>query len=326
MIFLRPDLWWVAAAMLVAVVALRRLAPRRSVAVTTIAWLADPFYRASALRHLPPGLCAAALAFVLCGLLQPAQALVQREVRIQGLDIVLVIDLSFSMMQPIGFSGDSSVRPAVSAPTRIEAVKQALRTFIQRRPSDRIGVVVFSDNSYVVSPLTMDHEHLLDYFSLIDPRMLVGEGMTAIGDGIDAGMQLLRRQSTSERRNKVLMVFTDGVSNRGRNPMRSLEDATMAGTRVHVVGVDLEQEIKQSPAAGAFVEAIHARGGRYYAAESSAHLDDAARSLDELEQGEATTTAYLRNEPMVRWTALPALVMLVLAVGLRAVPSFIGLH
>jgi Ca-activated chloride channel family protein len=326
MTFLRLDLWWVPVAILVAIVGIRRLVPRRSVAVTTIAWLADPVYRASATRHVPLGLCAGALALALCGLLQPARPLVQREVRIQGLDIVLVIDLSFSMMQPIGFTDNSRGQPAMTAPVRIDAVKQALRTFIQRRPSDRIGVVVFSDNSYVVSPLTLDHEHLLDYFSLIDPRMLVGEGMTAIGDGIDAGMQLLRRQSTSERRNKVLMVFTDGVSNRGRNPLRSLEDATRSGTRVHVVGVDLEQEIKQSAEATAFVEAVQTRGGRYYAAESPAQLDAAASSLDELEQGEARTTTYLRNEPLVQWMALPALVMLLLAVGLRALPNFIALH
>jgi Ca-activated chloride channel family protein len=326
MTFLRPDLWWGPIAMLVAVVVIRRLLPRRSVAVTTIAWLTDPLYRASAMRHLPLGLAAAALGLVLCGLLQPARALVQREVRIQGLDIVLVIDLSFSMIQPIGVGDGAQVRPSVTAPTRIEAVKQALRTFIQRRPSDRIGVVVFSDNSYVVSPLTLDHEHLLGYFNLIDPRMLVGEGMTAIGEGIDTGMLLLRRQSTSERRNKVVMVFTDGVSNVGRDPIQSLEDATRAGTRVHVVGVDLEQEIKRSQEAEKFIEAIRNWGGRYYAAESSADLEAAARSLDELEQGEVKTNAYLRNEPVVQWMAPAALVMLLLAVGLRAVPIFIGLH
>src|SRR5262249_20531989 len=160
---------------------------------------------------LPFGLAAAALGLVLCGLLQPARGVVQREVRIQGLDIVIVIDLSLSMTEPIGSKNDALVRPPWAGPTRIEAVKRALRTFIQRRPNDRIGVVVFSDNSYVVSPLTFDHEHLLGYFSLIDPQTLAGEGMTAIGDGIDTGMLLLRRQSTSERRNKVLMVFTDGA-------------------------------------------------------------------------------------------------------------------
>jgi len=94
---LRPDLWWMIIAIVLAVLAVRRLTRRRAVAVTTIALLTDPSYQASPLRHLPFGLAAGALVLVLCGLLQPVLALVQREVRIQGLDIVLVIDLSLSM-------------------------------------------------------------------------------------------------------------------------------------------------------------------------------------------------------------------------------------
>lgn len=322
---LRVDLWWAAIAIIVAVVAVRRLTRQRAVAVTTIALMDDPSYQAPLLRHLPFGLAAAALVLVLCGLLQPVLASIQRDVRIQGLDIVLVIDLSLSMTEPIGFKGGIG-QGSATGPARIDAVKQAVRTFIERRPDDRVGVVVFSDNSYVVSPLTLDHEHLLGYFSLIHPLMLVGEGKTAIGDGIDTGMLLLRRQSTSERRNKVLMVFTDGASNMGRNPLQSLADATRAGARVHLVGVDLEQEIKRSPRVGDFIEAVQSRGGRYYAAESLAELDEAARSLDDLERGEVTTRAYLRNEPLVQWFALPALALLLLALGLRAVPIFIGLH
>jgi Ca-activated chloride channel homolog len=323
--FLRVDLWWVALALVLGALVIRRLTRRRAVAVTAIELLADPSYRAPAWRHLPLVVALGALVVALFGFLQPVVPSIQRDVRIQGLDIVLVIDLSLSMTQPIGAAGPGGQRSTLYLP-RIDAVKQALRMFIERRPGDRVGVVVFSDNSYVVSPLTMDHQHLLGYFNLIDPMMLTGEGRTAIGDGIDTGMALLRRQSTSERRNKVVMVFTDGASNRGRNPMDSLKDATRAGARVHLVGVDLEQEIKQSPQVLKFIEGVRESGGRYYAAESSAELDEAARSLDELEQGEVRTRTYVRNEPLVEWFALPALGLLLVTVGLRAVPVFIGLH
>jgi Ca-activated chloride channel family protein len=324
--FLRWDLWWMPLVILVTVLAVRRFTRRRAIAVTSAALLRDPLYRASAVRHLPTALAAVALAGVLCGLLQPVLALVEREVRIQGLDIVLVIDLSLSMTQPIGISERLRTHPSQTGPPRIEAVKQALRAFIQRRPSDRFGVVVFSDNSYVVSPLTVDHEHLLGYFNLIDPHSLIGEGRTAMGDGIAAGMQLLRRQSTSERRNKVLMVFTDGASNLGRDPMLSLNEAVRTGTRVHMIGVDLEEERKQTPKVDEFIDALRSRGGHYYAAESLSDLDEAARSLDELEQGDVRTNVYVRNEPLVAWFALPSLAMLLLAIALRAVPAFIGLH
>jgi Mg-chelatase subunit ChlD len=147
-----------------------------------------------------------------------------------------------------------------------------------------------------------------------------------VGDGIDTGMRLLRRQSTSERRNKVLVVFTDGASNIGRDPLQSLEDATRAGTRVHLVGVDLEDDSGPSGPVHTFVEAIESHGGRYFSAESAAELDGAAQSLDDLEQGEITASLYVRNEPLVRWFATAALVLLLLALALRAVPIFIGLH
>jgi Ca-activated chloride channel family protein len=324
--FLRLDLWWAPLAVLAAVLAVRRLIPARAVAVTTTALLAEPGYRAPVVRHLPFGLLVGALCLVSCALLQPVVPLAERNVRVRGIDIVLVIDLSLSMTQPIGAGDGLPLRPSATRPARIQAVKQALQTFIHRRPGDRIGVVVFSDNSYVVSPLTFDHDHLLGYFSFIDPQTLVGEGRTAMGEGIDTGLLLLRKQSTSERRNKVLMIFTDGASNVGRDPVQGLEEATRAGTRVHLVGVDLDQERERSPQVGTLIDAVRARGGRYYAADSSADLEAAARSLDELEQGEVTATAYVRNEPLVRWLALPALAMLVLGICLRAVPIFVGLH
>jgi Ca-activated chloride channel family protein len=324
--FLRLDLFWAAFAIFVAVVAVRRLARHRAVASTTTELLMGPAYRASAWRHLPLGLATGALGLVLCGLLQPVLPIVYRDIRVQGLDIVLVIDLSLSMTQPIGVRDGRLAPGATPGPARIEAVKQALRTFIERRPDDRIGVVVFSDNSYVVSPLTFDHEHLLGYFSVIDPQAVVGEGQTAMGDGIDTGMLLLGRQSTSERRNKVLMVFTDGASNMGRDPVQSLEEATRGGTRVHLVGVDFAERSEPPAPEDILVGAIESRGGRYFAADSPADLDAAARSLDGLEQGEIRARTYERNEPLVQWFALPALGVLLAAVGLRAVPVLIGLH
>jgi len=323
--FLRFDLWWMVPAALVAIAVIRRMLARRAVAVATTLWLKDRWYRASVWRSLPIGLALAGLGVALCGFLQPVRPTVQRTVRMQGLDIVLVIDLSISMAQPIGVRAGRLPKDA-SGLKRIEAIKSALRTFITRRPSDRIGVVVFSDNSYVVSPLTLDHEHLFNYFGIIDPLSLVGEGQTAMGDGIDMGMTLLRRQSTAEHRNKVLLVFTDGASNMGRDPAQSIEDATRGGTRVHLVGVDLEDDSASKGPVSKLVETIRKRGGRYFAADSVVDLDEAAESLDELEQGEITATVNVRNEPLVRSFALSALVLLLLAFALRAIPVFIGLH
>ena len=137
---------------------------------------------------------------------------------------------------------------------------------------------------------------------------------------------LLNRQSTAELRNKVVIVFTDGNSNMGRNPIEAVQDATAAGIRVHVVGVDLEEEEKRHPEVGQLIATVRQGGGQYYAASSTADLETASRGLDQIEKGYLTTKTYTRNEPVVHWFALAALSMLLIAIGLRAMPIFIGLH
>jgi Ca-activated chloride channel family protein len=327
MTFLRPDLWWVAAVAALAIVVARRCLRRRVLAVTTVSLLTSRNYRASWLRLLPGACVVLALVIVLVGLLQPVSPVGERQVQQRGLDIVLVVDLSLSMTLPIDFRYQAVIAPnAPAGAARIEAVKAALKDFIVRRPDDRVGVVVFSDHAYVVSPLTFDKEHLFTYFDLITPQTLVGEGMTAIGDGVDMARFLLARQSTAEARNKVVVVFTDGNSNMGRDPIQSVGDANAAGVRVHIVGVDLKEEMRRHPEVGQLIATVRADGGQYYAADSVADLEAASRALDQVEKGKLTTKVYTRNEPVVRWLALAALMVLVAAVVLRAVPVFIGLH
>jgi Ca-activated chloride channel homolog len=327
MTFLRPDLWWVAAVAVLAVLMARWLGRRRVLAITTFSLLTGRGYRASPLRLLPFAFVWLSLALVLVAVLQPVIPIAEQQVQQRGLDIVLVVDLSLSMTQPIGLKYGAPFTPLPEAGgTRIDAIKTALRDFISRRPDDRIGVVVFSDHAYVVSPLTFDKEHLSGYFNLIDPGTLVGEGMTAIGDGVDMAAFLLRRQSTAEARSKVVIVFTDGNSNMGRDPIQSVADTNAAGIRVHIVGVDLEEEQKRHPEIGQLIATVRQGGGRYYAAGSRADLEAVSRGLDQVEKGYLTTKTYTRNEPVVQWFALAALAMLLIALGLRVLPIFIGLH
>ncbi len=328
MMFLRPDLAWVLVAVIAAIGLARVARRKRAVAFTRVRIVAAGVYRASRVRHLPVLLVMAALALVLVALLEPVVPLGEQQVEARGLDIVLAIDLSLSMYEPIGSKPRPGMMPEIAPPggARIDAIKDALRGFIARRRDDRIALVVFSDNAYVVCPLTFDREHLFGYFDLVDPNTLYGEGMTAIGEGLARALQLLGQQSKGGTRNKVIVVFTDGASNVGRDPAEALEDAAAHGVRVHVVGVDLQEEQKRSPQAIRLVNAVREHGGQYYAADSRAQLDAASRSLDEIEKGFLTTKVYVRNRPIVQWFAIPAIILLGLAMGLRAIPVFIGLH
>jgi len=129
---------------------------------------------------------------------------------------------------------------APQGPTRLDAVKNAVRRFIRARRDDRIGLVVFSDNPYVISPLTFDHEYLLHYVDMVDDQILRGEGQTAIGDGLALSDYVLYRQATpNSHGHQVIVLFTDGENNRGREPVDVMKEATAADIRVHMVGVDL---------------------------------------------------------------------------------------
>lgn len=328
MSFLRLELWWIAPVAVAAVLLARWLAPSRAVAFTRVRLLDPSLYRASRLRRLPNGVLWVSLAVVLLALMKPSTPFTERQIEAKGLDVVFVIDLSLSMSGPIGVTGEIS-GPFVPAPpgsSRMDATKDALHTFIALRRDDRIGIVVFSTNAYIVCPLTFDRDHLLEYFDFLDPNTLRGEGLTAIGDGITGATSLLLRQSAPNVANKVIIVFTDGANNAGRNPIEAVKEATLAGIRVHLVGIDLEAEQTRSPQVAGLIAAVRGYGGRYFAANSKFDLTSASRVLDTLEKGYLTTKIFERNEPMVHYFALAALVLLALALALRIVPVFVPLH
>jgi len=119
----------------------------------------------------------------------------------------MVLDLSTSMLEPIGIRAaqqrmgpiveGSAVTPMPIPKTRLEAVKDAIKSFVARRRGDRLGLVVFSDNAYVVSPLSADHDYLIRYIDMVDAEILKGEGMTAVGEGLALANYLLARQTVA---------------------------------------------------------------------------------------------------------------------------------
>jgi len=334
--FLRPELWWV----LPAAVALRVLwtlvRRRRFVGITTLAWLAPSRYRASVVRRAPVLCLLGALAAITLALMEPVIPYAEEQVQSRGLDIVLVLDLSSSMQETMGLqrpprslanltftNRDAALPVRPPGKTRLETTKDALRDFVTHRPGDRLGLVVFSDNAYVVSPLTFDHDYLQQYIDMVDAQILRGEGMTAIGDGIGMANEVLARQSRDTSR--VVVVFTDGENNHGRDPVDALGESSAAGTRVHVVGVDLEEEVKTKPQVLALIETVRQYGGRYYNADTVRQLRNAYLDIDKLEKGMLTSTKYTRNAPVFDWFVVPALILLTVALTLRALPFFVDL-
>ena len=215
---------------------------------------------------------------------------------------------------------------APSRATRLETTKSALIEFIARRRDDRIGLVVFSEHAYLISPMTFDHESLSQYVALVDDKILPGEAMTAIGDGMILASSLLTRQSKSRvSGNQVIVVFTDGENNFGEDPIKALEAADSAGARVHLVAVDLQEVIRKRPTVRALMNAVIRHGGRYFDVEGADQLRQASLAIDSLEKGLVLQTDYIRNRPVYDYFVIPGILLLAGALVFRAVPYFIDL-
>lgn len=311
---------------------LLRLARRRGYfGHSLLFYLGGRLGRASRLIWLPALLEWVGFGFLFVALLDPVVPLAEHEVAGEGLDIVLVIDLSSSMQELIkedlarsraddyySYDSSKSTRPS-GRQTRLEAVKRAILDFAAQRRRDRIGIVAFSENAYVVSPLTTDYAYLVTYVNMINEQTLIGEGQTAIGEGLFAAADLLLRQGRGQgKRGKVIVVFTDGENNYGRDPHLALQEVSRLQFKVYFIGVEVEK-MKDAPR---LISAIRATAGKYYDARDAKELKRAYLEINSLEKGRFLTKTKVHDAPAYFPFALAALLALSCAALLRIIPYF----
>lgn len=173
------------------------------------------------LIHLPFILRMLAISFIIVALARPQTRLSWQDLSAEGIDIVLAMDLSPSML-----AQDFK-------PNRLEAAKNVALDFISNRPTDRIGLVIFSGEAYTQCPLTIDHSVLKNLLMAVEPDFLP-EG-TAIGLGLATSVNRLRE---SKAKSKVVILITDGENNAGSvSPLTAAEIAQLYGVRVYTIGV-----------------------------------------------------------------------------------------
>ena len=240
--FREPSVLWVAIPLCVVALAVAMAAPPHvsRVQPRRLDARAAP-HGQLAVRRLPAMAVASGFGLLVVALMDPVVPYSETQVTARGLDIVLVVDLSSSMQEIMGlprptqsmanltFSSRDNTPRRLTGKTRLDTTKEALKDLISRRDGDRLGLIVFSDHAYLVSPLTFDHDNLYKYVDMIDDQILRGEGMTAIGDGVTMATQLLARQSAGEGDHKLIVVFTDGENNTGRDPLSALAEADARG-------------------------------------------------------------------------------------------------
>lgn len=239
-----------------------------------------------------------AVALIVLALARPRVETSADEDKSKGIDVMLVLDASRSMDSKDFAFGDRKV-------SRREALERVIQEFIGARPRDRIGVVGFAEKAFLVCPLTLDHSWMMD--ALHEVRTSLG---TAIGSGIDAAVDLLRRTDSAD---KVIIVVTDGLNTSGSDPLESARLARRHGIRLYTIGVVAYAEMKTAEVDALLLSQMaRMTGGQFYQAADGAALGAIYRQIDDLERNEFKQARLHAYRELFVWPAALALALLAL--------------
>lgn len=269
-----------------------------------------------------------AVALGIVALAGPRLANYHIETETPGIDIMLVLDLSWSMMAV------DMGRPAEKL-SRFAIASGVLKDFIQKRPNDRIGLIAFSGVPYLASPLTLNHDWLIENLERLHIGIIRELG-TAIGDAVAVAAQRLKAVPHSKSR--VMILLTDGDNNLGKiDPLPAAQLAAALGVKIYTIGVGAEQPCNLpafDPATGKFKLDANGNliptlllnpanysvlgkmsalsGGHFYRATSQRQLQTIYNQIDHLEKSEVKLRRYATYEPLFEWPLLAALGLLAL--------------
>jgi Ca-activated chloride channel family protein len=268
------------------------------------------------LRHILFGLRAGAVTLLIIVLARPQKTDKFQNVETEGIDIILTLDISGSML-----ARDFK-------PDRLEASKNVATEFISGRPYDRIGLVVFSGESFTQCPLTTDHAVLINLMREIQSGMI--EDGTAIGNGLATAVNRIK---DSESKSKVIILLTDGINNRGEiAPATAADIAKTYGIRVYTIGVGTQGTAPypvQTPYGLQFqnmpVEIDEAilkeiagkTGGKYFRATDNNKLTQVYAEIDKMEKSKIDVRQFTRKQEKFLIPAIIAFILLAFEVLLR---------
>ncbi|WDF77386.1 VWA domain-containing protein [Mucilaginibacter sp. AW1-7] len=260
-------------------------------------------------RHSGIVLRSLALSAMIVALARPQSSLSWQNSTTEGIDIIIASDISGSML-----AEDFK-------PNRLEAGKQIAIDFIKGRPDDRIGLVIFSGESFTQCPLTIDHSVLVNLFADVKNGMIT-DG-TAIGMGLATAVNRLR---TSQVKSKVVILLTDGSNNAGSiPPITAAEIARQFGVRVYTVGLGtngfapypvqtpLGIQYQKMPVVideGTLSKIANLTGGKYFRATNNQTLKDIYEQIDKLEKAKIDVTQYHKKTELFLPWAIIALAFL----------------
>ncbi|MGL5318635.1 MAG: vWA domain-containing protein [Bacteroidales bacterium] len=268
------------------------------------------------LRHLPFAFRVLAITALIAALARPQTSNSWEKVSTEGIDIVMAMDISTSMLA------------ADLKPNRLDAAKEVAAQFISGRPYDNIGMVVFAGESFTQVPLTTDHAVLLNMLQSIEPG-LIDDG-TAIGMGL---ANAVSRLNESKAKSKVVILMTDGSNNTGDiSPAMSSDIAQSFGIRVYTIGVGTNgmapypvqtpfgvqyQNMKVEIDETTLKQIASVTGGQYFRATDNQSLKQVYEQIDQLEKTKMQTNQYSKRHEQYKYFALLAFLLLFAEAVLR---------
>jgi len=269
------------------------------------------------LRWVSPFMVGLASVLLVVALARPQLGKANTRVFTRGIDIMLAVDISGSMLAEDFKIGDRRVN-------RLKAVKRAVAKFLEGRDGDRAGLVLFASKPYLQSPLTLDHGWLIQNLERAEIGMI--EDGTAIGSALASAVGHLEG---SDAESKVVVLLTDGVNNSGRvSPLAAAEAADVLGFKVYTIGagttglapfptvdlfgnrvfrpvpVEIDEETLR--------EIARITGGLYFRATDTDRLDEVYAEIDRLEKTEHEGLRFMEYRDLYLWLLLPALLLLAL--------------
>jgi Ca-activated chloride channel family protein len=241
------------------------------------------------------GLRMLAISLLILALARPQTNMNRQDISVEGIDIVLATDISSTMLA-------EDLRP-----NRLEAAKEVAVEFISNRPDDRIGLVVFSGESFTQCPLTSNHALLINLYKDISFGMI--DDGTAIGDGLATAVNRLKESKT---KSKVIILLTDGINNMGSiDPQSAAEIAELYGIRIYTIGVGtmgtalvpvrtqfgMQYQRMEVQIDEALLQKVSAlTNGKYFRATNKQKLQEVYKEIDRLEKSKIDVTEFSRKK------------------------------
>jgi len=259
-----------------------------------------------------------ALILLIIAMARPQAGKKTTEVSSEGIDIMLALDVSGSMKA-------EDFKPM----NRLIAAKEVIKDFVQGRQSDRIGLVVFSRQSFTQCPLTLDYSVLLNFLEQVDFGMI--EDGTAIGMGIANAVNRLR---SSDAKSRIIILLTDGINNAGEiDPLTAAQIAKTLGIRIYTIGagkpgkalypvddptfgrryVQIDNELDEKQ----LTQVAESTGGKYFRAKSEDMLKNIYQQISELEKTKFKIKEYLQFDQYFPYFLMAAALALLLELVLR---------